>query len=147
MIRRVSSLIVVLWFALNAGAPQLLHPCPQHAVPAAWGGAMGAGVLSRSSMSAPNGTRHTDVAADRATHAHGAHQSSGIPGQEKKHECCCPGPQCGSSAASVAVQVSWIFVSLVDATITIAAPPLESPSPRVAYTLPYATAPPAARAA
>lgn len=49
MIRRLSSLMVALWFALYVGAPQLLHPCPQHAVQGSWGAPMPSGHHAKAS--------------------------------------------------------------------------------------------------
>ncbi len=135
MIRRLSSLMVALWFALYVGAPQLLHPCPQHAVQGVWGASTS---MANDAASSASSAHH----ATSAAHSHGAPHSGDSSTPAGEHDCCCPGPQCGSSAVVVAVDTSWIRVSIVDASVTIAAPPLVPASSRVAYTLPYATAPP-----
>lgn len=150
MIRRLSSLMVALWFALYVGAPQLLHPCPQHAVHGAWNVAAGA-----EQATAQHASALPEAAAHAAHHASGPTQSPSSAlqsdgdshsqhssGPEGEHDCCCPGPQCGSAAVVVAVDTPSVSVTIVDAAVSVAAPPLVPAASRVAHTLPYATAPP-----
>ena len=140
MIRRLSSFMVALWFALYVGAPQLLHPCPQHAVPES----MGAAMRHHAAMGVA-GERANAPAA--ATHAYDAQRSRAPPAPAQDHRCCCPGPQCGSAVVVVAPTATWIDVTLVATTVAPVAPRVAPPPTRFAHTLPYATAPPTAREA
>ncbi len=118
MIRRLSSLAVALWFALYVGAPQLLHPCPQHAVPGAWGHGRAMAAHHVGASAAASATMPMGGTESSAAHDHGATPSSGdTSAPTGKHNCCCPGPQCGSVGVPVAIRTSWIEVTLVEATV------------------------------
>lgn len=150
MMHRLSSLMVALWFALYVGAPQLLHPCPQHAVqgvgseakPGHHAVARPAGEHSVTAHDAAHQSSAATATPGDAGHSHGDPQSGQSDAPAGEHDCCCPGPQCGSAAIVVALQTPWISVSIVDADVAIDAPPFAPATTRVAHTLPYATAPP-----
>ena len=118
--RRFVAALNAIWFVLSFGAPQLLHPCPEHS---------------------PKHAVTASAHAEHAAHAsHAAHHDASKK-QEKKGQCCCPGPQCCAPA-----------LELVAATP--APEPPVAPAPVVEYEagslvrqvarlLPFATAPPA----
>jgi hypothetical protein len=116
-LRKFGATVYLLWLALYLGAPQYVHHCPEH------------------SVVQPAPASSHDV-------AHGAH-GEGTDQSDGRHECCCPGPQCGTGSLVVPVQAS----------LESPAPALESARPRVrveqpraardAHVLPFGTAPPA----
>lgn len=123
-------------------------PAGHHALAGGRARATSAGTASATTASASTtvaGTAASEPDGHLATsgsHAHDTQHSGDSSRPAGDHDCCCPGPQCGSSAIVVQGDASWISVSIVDAKVAIAAPPLVPSASRVAYTLPYATAPP-----
>jgi hypothetical protein len=113
--RRLVAALNAVWFVLSFGAPQLMHPCPEHAPKQAV------------SASAHSG--------------HAAHHGSTDAPNKKKSGCCCPGPQCGSQAIAILDAVPALSAPTVALHAPIAGdrPAVE----RVEWLLPFATAPPA----
>ncbi len=116
-LRKLGATIYLLWFALYLGAPQYVHHCPEHSAAAP----------------APVASSH-----DAAHGDHGASEKSG----DEAHECCCPGPQCGTGTLVVPVDRS---VDSLLPGLDPQRPPVravQSLSSRSAHVLPFATAPP-----
>jgi hypothetical protein len=128
--RRVVSAAFTLWFALYLGVPQAIHPCPTHSAKAGTGTAVEA-------------RHHGD--GDHAQH-HAAGHSDQSKGKGHTEQCCCPGPQCGASALTVALP--RFAPATVVAQRPVSAPSVEqlTPAERPAYALPCSTAPPASLA-
>ena len=138
--RRFVALQYGLWFALVWGAPQLVHPCPEH-------------------TASPTGARPAPTDGTGATHATGqAHHAHGQPAggsatmaedqsrapSPTESGCCCPGPQCGAGAMALPLPATFFHspVSIVGSlTQSWRA---EVPGSRPDYFIPFGTAPPAA---
>lgn len=116
--RRVAAALNAFCFVLSFGAPQLLHPCPEHAP--------------------------RQAAAASAHSEHAGHHASTTTAPEEKSDCCCPGPQCGSQALALVAAVPSFSAPKVE----LRAPDVASRTAieRVEWLLPFATAPPASNA-
>lgn len=122
--------------ALYVGAPQLVHPCPEHsAVAAAASGSHPATIT----VEGEHGTGHAH---------HGTQLADGPEqGDASSTGCCCPGPHCGSSAALATDSAAWrVAITIRLQCSTPGARTAVAPR-RVAHALPFATAPPAALSA
>ena len=126
--RPLTALLLGLWFALYLGAPQLVHPCPEHAAvneltPAPGHAHHGAG-------SRPSGASARDSEKSAP-----AHSGDG---------CCCPGPQCGAGAMTLTSPATLFRspVSLVGAVVSSWRD--DAPSRHPDFFIPFGTAPPAA---
>ncbi len=118
--RRFTAALHLVWFALYVGAPQLVHPCPEHAAP---------GLAAETVAKAPSGG-----------HAH--HGDPSPASDAKGDDCCCPGPQCGV-AAMVASSDRAVSPGVISPCEGV--PRFErarGPRSRTAHVLPFATAPP-----
>jgi hypothetical protein len=118
-VRRLTGVLFALWFAFYLGAPQAVHPCPEHSAA-------------------------TTAVADEHVGHHGSHTGAGQQGGDQQTgDCCCPGPQCAVTAlvADAAASAS----PPVDAVVRAAAPAADvlGSRERPAYSLHLATAPPA----
>ncbi|MCC6318411.1 MAG: hypothetical protein IT361_12055 [Gemmatimonadaceae bacterium] len=115
-IRKLGATIYLLWLALYLGAPQPMHHCPEHSPVVA------------ATASAPTGH---------------AHHGGGDTPEPEQHKCCCPGPQCGTTA--LVVVDAPRFSAEVPAHDGSRPPAREQrPVPlRGPHVLPFATAPPA----
>ena len=127
MTRRLLSLLLVAWFALLAGEPEWLSPCPSH----------GAGVMAAGAQADASGGGH-------GSHGgHGAH-STDAPAGGGDHGCNCPGMGCGSSGATLPSATAsgdapLVIVAGGSALVDAA----EFVPVAVEHLLPFATAPPA----
>jgi len=135
-LRRPIAAWFTLWMALYVGAPQLVHPCPEHSAVAAVASA------SHSATTTAEGEHGAGHGHHGAQLAHGPAQGDG-----SSTGCCCPGPQCGSSAALATVSPAWrVAITIRPQRSTPGGRTVVAPR-RVAHALPFATAPPAALSA
>lgn len=118
--RRLTAALHLVWFALYVGAPQLVHPCPEHTAP---------GHVAAAAAQAPSGG-----------HAH--HGDPSPASDAKGDDCCCPGPQC-AVAAMVASSDRATSPGALGASEGVPRfEPAGAPRSRIAHVLPFATAPP-----
>lgn len=130
--RRLTALMLGLWFALYLGAPQLVHPCPEHAAASAGGAAAG---------HAHPGAQH---AHDGAVPGGSARDGEKSAPSHSGAGCCCPGPQCGAGAMTLTSPATLFRspVSLVGAMVRSWHE--ETPARRPDFFIPFGTAPPPA---
>ncbi|HEV8366095.1 MAG TPA: hypothetical protein VGQ52_21445 [Gemmatimonadaceae bacterium] len=125
--RRVVAAMFTLWFALYLGVPQAIHPCPTHSAKA--------GIRTAAAAQ-----HHR--AGDRTQH-HAAGHSEQSKGKGHAEQCCCPGPQCGAGALTVALPRFAPASVVAQRAVTAPSAQQLTPVERPAYALPCSTAPPA----
>jgi hypothetical protein len=119
--RRLIAALNAIWFVLSIGAPQLMHPCPEH-----------------SSGQVASASEHSEHSAHHSAN----HDTTKPPSHESG--CCCPGPQCGSQAVLPVAAGEPLDVPVIASHVSShGTAPARS---HVAWLLPFATAPPAIRA-
>ncbi len=115
----------MLWFALYVGAPQLVHPCPEH---------------NAASVVAVTAAESAQEVAGH--HAHHAPAETQGGDQNSDGNCCCPGPHCGTMAMDPGSARAAAFSLPVALDLAPAGTTALAPASRVAHVLPFATAPP-----
>lgn len=119
-------MMYMLWFALYVGAPQLVHPCPEH----------------NAASAAVAAVSESDEAA-AAHHAHHSPAQTPDSDQNSDGDCCCPGPHCGTIAMDLGNTRPVAFPAPLAMDLAPSGTSTLAPANRVAHALPFATAPPA----
>jgi hypothetical protein len=127
-VRRVLVLLLSLWFTVYIGEPEWVSPCPTHD-----------GVAAAQMA----GAAHEGHGGHGAVHGASSDRQGAAHTPGGAHQCHCPGPCCGASAATIAERVGLPLGEQLASRLARIAPTADVVPAGAPHVLPFANGPPA----